>query len=107
MKEFIRKLLDEHSSKILPFLVGILSVFIIFTFFDIFEDDRPDLDKPGIILEDKNVYKISTQKSKNFISCVYEQLECYNKNAGMDKQIILDACKDINYCDEMKEDGKK
>ena len=96
MKEFLKKLLDEHASKILPFVVGLLSMFIVFLIFDLAEDEKPDIE--GEIIE-QPVMRISTEKSKNFLNCIYEQLECYNKNAGLERGIILEACKDIDYCD--------
>ena len=52
------------------------------------------------------LYRISTQKSKNYVKCIYDQLECYNKNLGYNKVFVLEACKDLDYCETSKESEK-
>lgn len=99
MREFFKKVLDEHATKILPFAVGLLSMFSVFLFIDMLEDEKAKPDIKGEIIN-QTVIRISTEKSKNFLNCIYEQLECYNKNAGLERGIILEACKDIDYCDQ-------
>jgi hypothetical protein len=100
MKDFLKKLLDEHASKILPFTIGLFSMFLIFSFFDFWETEKQEI-KDDEVINELSI-PMSTEKSKNFLNCIYEQLECYNKNAGSEREIILKICKDINYCDRGK-----
>lgn len=97
MKELIKKIIEEHGSKIFPFIVGLLAMFIFFFFSDLVRDEikKKNLEEVAV----KPVATVSTSKSKKFIECIYDQLECYNKNAGLTREIILESCKDIDYCD--------
>ena len=105
MKELLKNFLDKYAYAIAPYSLIIIGVLCFYLFFDLIKDEikKPDLDEPGIIIN-QSVTKISTKNSRNFISCIYEQLECYNKNAGLSRKVIIDACKDIDYCDK---EGKK
>lgn len=46
--------------------------------------------------------RFSIAKDKDFLSCVYSQLECYNEKAGASRKIIIDSCGDIGACNTLK-----
>jgi uncharacterized membrane-anchored protein YjiN (DUF445 family) len=97
MKELLMKILENHGNKILYFFVGLISMFVFFFFTDLLQDEikKKTLQEEVI----KPVATVSTSKSKKFLECIYDQLECYNKNAGLNREVILEACRDITYCD--------
>lgn len=49
---------------------------------------------------ESNTFSIS--KDKDFLSCIYSQLECYNEKAGESRKIIIETCKEISACDTLK-----
>jgi uncharacterized membrane-anchored protein YjiN (DUF445 family) len=102
MKELLMKILENHGNKILYFFVGLICMFVFFFFTDLLQDEI----KKRTLQEEvvKPVATVSTSKSKKFLECIYDQLECYNKNAGLSREVILEACRDIDYCDQ---EGKK
>lgn len=46
--------------------------------------------------------RFSVSKDKDFLSCIYSQLVCYNEKAGASRKIIIESCKEINECDLLK-----
>lgn len=101
MKEILKIFLEKYGTKLMPFLIGLLSMFVLLFFYDLLRQEfiKKTL-KEDVVIEEKPVYTISTQKSKIYLECIYEQLECYNKNVGLKKEIVLEACKEIDYCDK-------
>lgn len=101
MKEILKIFLEKYGTKLFPFFIGFLSMFILLFFYDLVKQEfiKKTLQE-DIVIEEKPVYKISTKKSKIYLECIYEQLECYNKNVGLKKEIVLEACQEINYCDK-------
>jgi uncharacterized membrane-anchored protein YjiN (DUF445 family) len=102
MKELLTKILENYGGKILPFLVGLICMFVFFFFTDLLKDEIKKKTLQEEII--RPVVTVSTSKSKKFIECIYDQLECYNKNSGLSREVILEACRDIDYCDQ---EGKK
>jgi hypothetical protein len=39
---------------------------------------------------------------RDFLTCVYNQLECYNEYAGSSREKIIERCKEITLCDLLK-----
>lgn len=97
MKELFVKILENYGGKMIPFFIGLLCMFVILFLSDIIKGEikkktlTEEMVKPNAV--------VSTKKSKNFLECIYDQLECYNKNAGLSREIIIEACKEIDYCD--------
>lgn len=98
MKELLIKILESHGSKIFPFIVGLLCMFAFFFFTDLLQDEIKKKTLEEEVVKTP-IATVSTAKSKKFLECIYDQLECYNKNAGLSRDIILEACRDIDYCD--------
>lgn len=101
MKNILKQILEQYGQKISPFLFSLLVIFITMFIYDTIKQElvKQTL-KEDVVVKKQPIYKISTQKSKIYLECIYDQLECYNKNIGLEKEIVLDACKEINYCDE-------
>jgi hypothetical protein len=101
MKEIIKNLLEKYSASVLPFIFGAILVMLVSFSFSYFNSayKRATLTET-VVSEPKR--RLSTEKSKNFIKCIYEQLECYRANIGIEKSIVLEACKDLDYCEDEK-----
>lgn len=98
--DFIKRIIKENSLVLLSILTFLLVSIIIFATLDFFKSYyRKETLEEKVVLQQQPV-KISTQKSKIYIECIYDQLECYSLNAGLNRDIIIDSCKPINYCDE-------
>jgi hypothetical protein len=104
-KELLKTILDKYSTLILNVCVTLFVMFLFFSFSDYL---KLEIKKSNLTEEVVNqpLYRISTQKSKNYVKCIYEQLECYNKNLGYNKVFVLEACKDLDYCEISKESEK-
>lgn len=49
-----------------------------------------------------NPIVLDLSKDRDFLTCIYDQLECYDKNLGYLPQEIRSWCGDIKFCDSKK-----